>query len=140
RVDTIPAGGFTERNNLWWRPGGGVTLGFAGATYTTVASYQAASGRGAGDRIADPLLGSDLSPASGSPTLDAGSAGVSGLAYVGDCSGSAWHFCGAEPDLGASEAPAPVVSPTSTTTTSYTTPSTPLSTLQDSHYANTVDT
>src|SRR5207244_9703143 len=75
-------------------------LGVAGATYTSLTTYQAATGRGSGDKIADPMLGSDGAPGVGSPAIDAGAA-LAG--YVGDCTGAAWHYCGSAPDLGAVE-------------------------------------
>src|SRR5439155_22131452 len=100
RIDAIPGGGLIERNNLWWRAGGSVALGVAGATYTSLTTYQAATGRGSGDKIADPMLGSDGAPGVGSPAIDAGAA-LAG--YVGDCTGAAWHYCGSAPDLGAVE-------------------------------------
>jgi len=107
RVDTVPGGGLVERANLWWRTTGPVALGISGTTYSDLPSYRAATGRGQSDRIADPLFGTDMRPDAASPVVDAGIPAVGALTYVGDCTGEAWHYCGALPDLGAVETSSP---------------------------------
>lgn len=104
RADSRPAGGISERADDWFRAGGTPTWGWLGGVYSSLAAYQAASGLGAGDGVADPLLASDLSLGSGSPAVDRGVTDVDpSLTYVGDCSGARYHYCGAGVDEGAVE-------------------------------------
>jgi hypothetical protein len=95
RVDNAPGGGFKEDHNLFWSTGSALALGYLGTTYGSVAAYRAATGLGQADLSVDPSTASAL--------VDAGTTGVSGASYSGDCAQAAWHYCGAAPDLGATE-------------------------------------
>lgn len=80
-----PAGGYFERNNLWFN--GGVL---------------ADASRAVGNLSADPKLSRALAPMKGSPVIDAG-ARPRWLGYRKACDGIAFHFCGKAPDIGAVE-------------------------------------
>jgi len=60
---------------------------------------------GQGDLHADPALSKPpaLSPAAGSPLIDAGSRSVTDARYTPGCDDAVWRYCGGEPDIGAVE-------------------------------------
>jgi hypothetical protein len=111
RAAVVPAGGLTERNDVWWSTAGRVTLGFAGRTYTDLAAFRATTGRGAGSVIANPELDAGLAPSAASPVVDAGTTAVAGRDFVRDCASGAWHYCGDAPDAGAVETSAAPAAP-----------------------------
>jgi Right handed beta helix region/Bacterial Ig domain len=107
RVDTLPGRGLVEHNNLWWS----VTpaWNYLGASLSTLSGYQAASARGTADRSVPPQVDAGFVPLAGSPIIDAGT--TTPGSYIGDCTGTTFHYCGAAPDLGAVETSAPAPFP-----------------------------
>ena len=119
-VDGVPAGGFSEHNDLWDGNGGAERWRYNASEYTTLAGYQNATGQGSKDRVMDPVLDAWLTPMSATAVADAGTSAVdSSVAYVGDCTAALFHFCGTAPDIGAAElaaTPAPPPPPPNDTT------------------------
>jgi parallel beta-helix repeat protein len=110
-------GSYTERNNLWFHASRPPSFNWNGRV-SGLAGYRSASGAGADDVVADPLLDSAYRLRDGSPAIDRGSSPVWLLASRSACDGT-WHsFCGSAPDLGTFEsaagtAPAPTAQITS---------------------------
>lgn len=103
RIDRLPGGGYTEKNNLWHSSTGAPTWAWLGTGYSSLASYKAASGHGAGDIAANPELDSLLVPLAGSPVVDAGSTSVPPLSYSGSCASGVFQYCGSSVDMGSEE-------------------------------------
>ena len=97
-----PTGSYVEHHNLWHRDNGAPTF-LWNAELLPFDKYRSASGQGADDVLATPLLVRGLSLASKSPAIDAGTTDVAGLPYRAGCTGLAFRYCGAAPDLGAVE-------------------------------------
>jgi hypothetical protein len=56
RIDTIPGGGLFESGDQLWSRTTPFAVGFLGRAFSSLEQYRAASGRGAGDVVADPHL------------------------------------------------------------------------------------
>ena len=97
-----PTGSYVEHHNLWHRDNGAPVF-LWNTDPLPFESYRSVSGQGADDVLATPLLIRGLSLASKSPAIDAGSTDVAGLPYRSGCTGLAFRYCGAAPDLGAVE-------------------------------------
>jgi hypothetical protein len=108
-LELIRPGTLSEHHNLWWRDAGAPLFAYgiaAPTTYSTLAAYRLASGAGAGDLVANPLTADPaFIPAAGSPVLNAGSAVVAGAVYVPACDALPFSYCGAAPEIGATEVP-----------------------------------
>ena len=105
RIDNLPGGGLHEQNDwfdvtspLWW---------YRGTSYSTLASYQAASGQGTGDlyTATSGKIAADntMAPTSTSPGIDHGTTSVNGLSWASTCATSPFSYCGTAPDIGAVE-------------------------------------
>jgi hypothetical protein len=105
RIDAKPGGGYAERNN--WYDLGSALWRYAGASYTSLASYQAASGQGSGDLRASVSSSVDLDTSwtqqPTAPSIDAGTASLTGVSFTADCVSIVYSYCGALPDIGAVE-------------------------------------
>jgi hypothetical protein len=102
-----PTLSFIEHNNLWH--GGSPTGFYWNGAPRTLDGYRSASGEGLGDRIDDPKLGEDFTPAANSPAVDAGSKLVDGsLRYRESCDAILFDYCGNAPDLGSHERVSPL--------------------------------
>lgn len=111
RVDQVPGGGLTETNNLWHSTASASWM-YSGSSYPTLLAYQAATGKGRGDKNADPALNVSLDPATSSPVVDAGTTSVdASFPYTSSCNGTRRDYCGSAPDIGATETAA-ATSPT----------------------------
>jgi hypothetical protein len=117
RIDRLPAGGYTEKHNLVHSTAGAQAWAWLGAGYSSLSTYQAASGRGAGSIAADPKLDARLTPLATSPAVDSGSTSVASLTYRSACGGNAYEYCGQSVDIGGVESglgtPAPPLPSTS---------------------------
>jgi Right handed beta helix region len=97
-----PSVRYREHNNLWF--GGAQQAFYFDGSPRTWSGYRTVSGEGRSDRQRQPLLGRNLVPRRGSPVIDAGSTAVdASIVYGPTCDGLPFHYCGAAPDLGASE-------------------------------------
>jgi hypothetical protein len=108
QLDAIEPG-WSEANDLWFRPGGGALWTVRFQSYPSLAGYQQGSGLGNGDLAADPELDPSLGLAAGSPAIDAGTASVPGVVYTPACDGAPYDYCGSAPDLGAHESTQPAI-------------------------------
>ena len=105
-VTGVPIGSIVERANLLYTRGDVAAAFEWPGGVGTYAAWRAATGQGAGTLTVDPLLDSEsvsLTPALGSPAIDAGVAATAAMTLTPACSGAVDHYCGAAPDIGAVE-------------------------------------
>jgi parallel beta-helix repeat protein len=86
-VDPSSTAGFKSDSNLFWNSVAGVApIKYNGTTYATLAGYQAASGKDAHSRSADPRFanpgGGDYQLGAGSPAVDSGTSAPAGYPTV----------------------------------------------------------
>jgi hypothetical protein len=101
----IPAGGYTERNNVLATTAGGSALSWPGGS-GDLAAYRSATGQGTGTTNVAPVWAAgapEFVPAPGTQPVDSGTASPATGALTPGCDGRADHYCGAAPERGARE-------------------------------------